>query len=242
MNREIRDKVRRLQSDSDRMTGAWINGYRLLGGKLFCTDKCSNCCSLAVHSTWLETLCAGDSIKDDCCLQLDSHLKRLTTIITQSPDFTSFLRMRRQLGPCPFLAEESCSIYPDRPISCRSLLSTKESLWCNADFGTMTGKEKHSFMAGLDRSVVAFPTQYVEATRDAGRNLEDELSGIMKQHFGFSIYGNLPLLVYLNRHHRFEEVVECGYDATVDFLDRVGLNHPYLITISRHKEAEDAGL
>lgn len=242
MKRDLRDDVHRLQADSDRMTGAWINGYRLLGGNLFCSDKCSNCCSLAVHCTWPESLCAGESISDHCCLQLDSHLRDLKTVIARAPDLTSFLRMRRELGPCPFLIAGSCGIYPDRPLSCRSLLSTKESIWCNADFGVMSSEEKQSFMASLDVTIVDFPTQYVAATRDSCRNLEQELSASMSRHLGFSLYGNLPLLVLLNRRYRFEEVIGSGYDATIDFLENSGLNHPYLVSICNYKEPDHACL
>ncbi len=31
---------------------------------------------------------------------------------------------------CPFLEEESCSIYPDRPLSCREYLVTSPAAWC----------------------------------------------------------------------------------------------------------------
>jgi Fe-S-cluster containining protein len=34
--------------------------------------------------------------------------------------------------PCPLLEEESCSIYPDRPLSCREYLVTSPADWCQA--------------------------------------------------------------------------------------------------------------
>jgi Fe-S-cluster containining protein len=36
----------------------------------------------------------------------------------------------RQGIPCPFLEEESCSIYPDRPIACREYLVTSPPEHC----------------------------------------------------------------------------------------------------------------
>ena len=32
--------------------------------------------------------------------------------------------------PCPFLEEESCSIHPDRPLSCREYLVTSAPIHC----------------------------------------------------------------------------------------------------------------
>ena len=64
----------------------------------------------------------------------------------------------------------------------------------------------------------------------------------MKRHCGFTIYGNLPALVYLNMAHALDEAVEKGYDATMDLIERTGLNHHYLISISGNKEEEYACL
>ena len=36
----------------------------------------------------------------------------------------------RQAIPCPFLEDEACSIYPDRPITCREFLVTTPAIYC----------------------------------------------------------------------------------------------------------------
>jgi len=230
---KIREENRRFQLIANRATEAWNNGYRLLGGKIHCSDKCCNCCSLAVNCTWPESLSISDMASNDSPERLDGHVKDLRVIASKSPDLKTFLKSHRhKLGACPFLTESSCSIYHDRPFSCRSLLSTKESYWCGADFGQMGSEEKQAFMDSLDREVVAFPTHYIELTREIGQNLETEISEFMTRNLGFSIYGNLPFMVFLNKEYGFEEIVYNGYDETIAFLDRKRLNQPYLISLS----------
>jgi hypothetical protein len=97
----------------------------------------------------------------------------------------------------------------------------------------MESEEKHSFIESLDREVVELPMHYVAATRDIGQNMEVEISGIMTKHLGFSLYGNFTLMVFLNNEHGFAEKVCKGFEATIDFLEKEGLNHPYLISISQ---------
>ncbi|GAM10122.1 hypothetical protein OR1_02410 [Geobacter sp. OR-1] len=233
MLNSIREEVRRLRAHSDSTTAAWINGYTLLGGRVFCSDNCSNCCSLVVNCTWPESLYIAEKVQYNCTGKLQPHLEKLQEIIIAATDYKSFLKMhRQQAGPCPFLSEGSCSIYPDRPFSCRALLSSKDSFWCGADFGEMTSAEKQAFIASLDAEVVAFPTHYVAATGEIGQGLEARIADMMVQHLGFSIYGNLALMVLLNKEHDFAAHVLHGYDAVIDFLDRRGLNHPYLVSLT----------
>ncbi|MBT0666067.1 YkgJ family cysteine cluster protein [Geobacter pelophilus] len=235
MSENIREQVRKSQLDSETTNAAWINGYTLLGGKVFCADNCSNCCSLAVNCTWPETLGISDAITDDSLQRLKDHLKQLRAILAMATDFKSYLKMHRQeVGPCPFLVRGSCSIYQARPFSCRALLATKESFWCGADFTAMSSEEKRAFVNSLDTEVVLFPMHYVAATQEYGRDLESRISATMAQHFGFSLYGNLPLMVLLNSEYDLENTVRKGHEVTVALLEQEGLHHPYLVTLSGH--------
>jgi Fe-S-cluster containining protein len=235
MDCNIRESVRRLWLDSEATTAAWIKGYTLLGGTVFCADNCCNCCSLAVNCTWPETLCIADVITSDCLQRLKNHVEKLRSILRTATDFKSYLKMHRQeVGSCPFLERGSCSIYEARPYSCRALLATKESSWCGADFSGMTSEEKQAFVNSLDMKVVSFPMHYVAATQEFGRDLETRISKTMAQHFGFSLYGNLPLMVLLNCEYDFGNTVRKGHEATVALLEQEGLHHPYLVTLSRH--------
>lgn len=234
---ELKAYVSGLRNDLNRSTAAWINGYQMLGGKIHCANRCGNCCSLAVNCTWPESLGIADCISVEASTKLRSHVVKLKSITAETQDFKSYLRKHRQLiGPCPFLADCSCSIYTERPLSCRALLSTKESYWCGADFGGMANSEKQSFMASLDRGVVDFPMHYVAATREFGQNHETEISKTMMAKLGFAIYGNLPLLTLLNIEYDFADTVIKGYEATMKLLEREGLYHPYLITLYEKME------
>jgi hypothetical protein len=50
--------------------------------------------------------------------------------------------------------------------------------------------------------------------------------------FGFSLYGNLPLLLHLERHHRLSAIMGQGHAATAEFLIREGVLHPCLVTLT----------
>jgi hypothetical protein len=45
--------------------------------------------------------------------------------------------------------------------------------------------------------VVAWPSHYVAATQDLGRDLEETLLASMQQQKGWSLSGNFPLMVWL---------------------------------------------
>ncbi|HEY5973179.1 MAG TPA: zinc/iron-chelating domain-containing protein, partial [Geobacteraceae bacterium] len=124
-----------------------------------------------------------------------------------------------------------CGVYPVRPLSCRALLSTREPTWCGTDFATLTSEEKQMFMAGLDRSIVAFPLHYVAATQEQGQLREGGLAHEMAEQFGLYLYGNLPALVFLEREYRLSAAVAAGRGAAMELLAKAGLDHPYLVTL-----------
>jgi len=221
----------------DRKIEAWVAGYRLLGGRIFCTKGCGNCCSLAVNCTFTEALCTAGSLTTPQALQVRRHALGLKSLVNEASDFASFLKMhRKQLGFCPLLSEEgSCGAYAKRPLACRSLLATKDKSWCGADFGALPPEEKQAFIESLDRNVVAFPMHYVCATQDIGQEVETGLAQQMTKHFGFSLYGNFPVLIYLEIEHHLSETIRQGYDATFSLLNREGFAHPFLTTIFSKK-------
>ena len=83
--------------------------------------------------------------------------------------------------------------------------------------------------AGLDRSVVDFPTHYLAAPREIGRQLESEALLEMAQAFGFSLSGNLPYLVWLEKNYRLSEKIGEGKEATGALLESAGLDLPFVI-------------
>jgi hypothetical protein len=150
-------------------------------------------------------------------------------------DLKDYLRVhRRDVGFCPFLADDgACGIYQFRPLSCRSLVSTRESRWCGADFSSIPEDEKRRFTDGLDAAVVSFPTHYVRSIQEAGEELESAAARQMARRFGFSIYGNFPILVHLVLRHSFAAACADSPEAVEAALGSAGFAHPLMVTLSR---------
>ena len=116
-------------------------------------------------------------------------------------DLKSYLKEhRKQLGPCPFLAQSgSCSIYALRPLACRALLSTRPVAWCGVDFSELDNWDKQVYESSLDRQVVAWPTHYVAATQDFAQTLEKTLLETMAREKGWALSGNFAIMVWLEQ-------------------------------------------
>ena len=213
----------------------WLAAYRSRGGRIFCRKGCSACCSLAVNCTLSEAQAIARTLSDAQAAAVRGHVARLVAHLTAAPDLKAWLRLHRTaIGRCPFLdADGACVIYAVRPFSCRALLATKESHWCGVDFAGLTAAEKEAFVASLDTTVVAFPMHYVATTQELARELEIRASRRMAERCGFSLYGNLPVLVQLERDHRLSELVAQGETATVRLLERTAVDHPFLVVLER---------
>ncbi len=227
----IKDQVRGRYASFEHEIQKWRDGYTTSGGRIYCGKGCHNCCSLAVTSTFAEALLVAGALEERHARPLQAYVARLRENLGEVSDLKSYLRMhRKKLGFCPFLdADGSCGVYAVRPFSCRSLLSTRPSGWCGADFGELHPLEKEAFLSSLDRSVVAFPAHYVAATRDLGQELESQIAWSMTDRFGCSLSGNLPFLVALEREYRLSELICRGAEEIRHLLDREGLNSPFLI-------------
>jgi len=233
MWQELTDEIMDQQALFDVAVRDWLAGYAMKKGTIHCGKGCHACCSLAVNCTFAEALAISGALADRHAIALTDHVAKIRAAAFAAPDFPSFLRARRTLGGCPFLdSDGACGIYDRRPFSCRSLLSTKESRWCGADFSTLSREEKQGFVESLDQSVVAFPMHYVKATQDLGQDFESCAAGRMAETFGFSIYGNLPVLVHLELEHRLSETAAGGVNAVRGLAERAGCNHPFLVTFS----------
>lgn len=233
MWQDLVDEVRDQQALFDIAVREWVAGYTLKKGTIHCGKGCHACCSLAVNCTFTEAISVSGALADRHAAALAHHVAAIRAAAFSAPDFPSFLRARRALGDCPFLdGNGACGVYGRRPFSCRSLLSTKESRWCGADFSALSREEKRAFMESLDQTVAAFPMHYVKATQDLGQDFESHAAGRMAETFGFSLYGNLPVLVFLEREHRLSEMADRGADAVRELVERAGCNHPFLVAIS----------
>jgi hypothetical protein len=51
--------------------------------------------------------------------------------------------------------------------------------------------------------------------------------------FGFTLSGNLPFLVWLEKEYRLSAVAAQGHAATLALLEKEGLNLPFLVSLHR---------
>ncbi len=201
---------------------------------IFCAKGCSNCCSLAVSCSFPEAVAIAASLTPEQRRQLNSKIPLLREISQQAQDLKQFLRLfRQQIGGCPLLNQQdgSCGIYPQRPLSCRALLSTRNSGWCGVDFATLHPLERDAFLSSLDREVTAFPTHYLAATQELGMELETRLLSEMREAFGVVLSGNLLYQLWLELDYRLSEIIPQGFAATRSWLEEQQLDLPFLLQL-----------
>jgi Fe-S-cluster containining protein len=223
----------------EELTHKWLESYQACGKKIFCKKGCSGCCSLAVHATFPEAQNVARELTTELTSRLHRYINGLKGYVPELTDLKSYLKLhRQQIGPCPFLDEHgSCSIYNLRPLSCRSLLSTRPADWCTVDFSSLDEWDKLAYENGLDKTVVAWPTHFVAATQDYARQLETEILQEMDSQYGWRLTGNFPLMVWLADQYR-EETSASSAESLRKTLMNSGLDSELLATFNN----ETAGL
>lgn len=208
------------------------------GNTVYCAKGCSGCCNLNVHCSFIEVLAIVPVLPVDKFKALSSYAQQLQQLGEHADDLKSFLSSsRQQLGNCPFLDDSgSCQIYSVRPLSCRSLLSTKEPHYCSVDFATLSSQEKQNFMASLDQAVVNFPTHYLAIPQQIAMTAEQQCNDSMINTFGFALAGSLPYLVYLEQQFQLSEQIEKGLESTLSFLEQHQLNTPFLLQVLKSND------
>jgi Fe-S-cluster containining protein len=208
--------------------------YCAENGEIFCAKGCSSCCTLAVNCTAGEALLIAAALTAEQKAALAGYAKKLANKLGGLSDMKSYLRLhRKELAGCPFLEDGICGVYAVRPISCRALLATKESHWCGVDFSELSSSDKLAFMESLDRKAVAFPMHYLASSQDAGQQLEAQTSLQMLKEFGFSLYGNMPVLVYLFTAYDLSESFAKGADSVLAVAVSAGLDSPFLLQVEK---------
>lgn len=196
------------QHDSfDKFSEQWLSAYQATGKSIFCRAGCSGCCNLAVHSTFPEAVAIARSLSTDQSRRIAAYMNRLAQALAAVNDMKGYLKQHKTaIGPCPFLGlDNCCEIYAARPLSCRSLLSTRPAEWCVVDFNELDQWDKQAYESALHREVVAWPTHYVAATQDFARNLETQLLAEMKQQQGWSLFGNFVTMVWLEDRYQLSQ-------------------------------------
>jgi len=226
--------VRQKQEFFDHFCAAWLSEYRQRGGSIHCACGCGGCCSLVVNCTASEAIAIARALTPEQQTRLRATIPAIKASAQQAGSLKDWLKSYRdQAGPCPFLEQDNrCGVYQLRPLSCRSLLSTRESHWCTTDFGALSHQHKQQFMEQLDRSVVAFPTHYAATPQEVAQELELAHLNEMEQDYGCSLLGNLPWLVWLTLEHRLDELLTSGTVGLRSYLTAHGLASPYLAVVS----------
>jgi len=228
------DEVRHKQLFLDQLCAAWSSEYRQRGGAVYCGKGCSGCCSLVVNCTFPEAALVAAALTEDQLIRLRCRVQQMQIVAERSGSLKEWLAAyREQIGSCPFLDEAgACSMYLLRPLSCRSLVSTKEAFWCSTDFSNLTGEEKLIFMESLDSSTVAFPTHYAATPQEIGRELEEACLHQMETVYGFSIVGSLLWLVWLESEYALGSKLSDGSEAIRQYLNSRKLLNNFLVVIN----------
>ncbi len=222
-----------LQRTMDEAVLDWKNAYEGSGGKIYCRRGCGNCCRLAVHATFPEALVIARALSASQAEALERYAQALRSHLYGVEHPAAYLRAhRRNAGFCPFLGSQGeCGIYAVRPFACRALLSTRNPDYCGIDLSALHPLEQKAFLSSLDPAVVAFPTHYAAAPQASGRALELQLLERMSRVFGFSLGGNLALLVWLIRERGLEEAVGEGKEAVAALLRAERLALPFVLDL-----------
>ncbi|HEU0153172.1 MAG TPA: YkgJ family cysteine cluster protein [Arenimonas sp.] len=142
-------KLRRLYKEMEPVMAA-------LAPYLACRPGCSGCCHYPIGVMPIEAdLIASRTGK---------------RLLTGGPGARTGTLVRQEDTPCPFLVDNQCSIYDDRPMACRKHVAlTNTAYWCQPERAN-----DHAFpMAGLSTLTAAF--EYVIALDGRGmpRDIRD---------------------------------------------------------------------
>lgn len=214
----------------DTLIDDYIETRRAAGRRIFCGAGCSSCCTLYVQATMMEAVIVAEGLETSQIQSLQEYVQRQQSALAGETDLLTILRKQRtQIGPCPFLDKSGqCSIYHQRPLACRALLSTKDPAWCGVDFSTLAPLEKRLYLVSLEREHVAYPMHYLAQPQDAARSAEERILEEMRSNFNLAISGNFPLLVYLAARTSLRDAEGCHWSS---ILLKSDFYHPHLIHI-----------
>lgn len=93
-------------------------------GPVACRDGCAHCCQYKIEASAAEVLAIRRYVLSEFSAERRAEvLARAERNVAEAADL-SHLEQLITNQTCPFLHEKSCSIYPVRPINCRSFHST----------------------------------------------------------------------------------------------------------------------
>lgn len=144
-----RDLLPLFQAMSDAIVDAAVGVVEQQGGAISCKKGCGACCRMMVPISQVEARHIRQVVEElpeprrteirarfaDARHRLDAAglTDRLQhTEQWNENDYTEVAGAYFRLGiACPFLEDESCSIHPQRPVTCREYLVTSPAEWCS---------------------------------------------------------------------------------------------------------------
>lgn len=236
---ELQRQVRCLQQDFDREQPGQVTRAGSTGATIYCHDRCSSCCNLAVFTTLPEAIVIAAALTARQRTALHDYMLRLRAVVEADLDLKSFLRLHRQvIGFCPFLDQGSCSIYQLRPLACRALLSTRPAEWCAADFTSLHPLEQQAFLSSLDPQLVAYPSHYLASSQQLAEQLEQQLLAWMLQFFDLAVSGHLPTLVWLAADPQLAGTLEQHPARLRERLAQEGLSATCLVQFQKKRSGD----
>jgi len=136
------------QTLSDAVVNATVQEVEQLGAKISCCKGCGACCRQLVPISEAEARRIAEVVQSlpeprqsQVRAKFEDALRRLRDAglldKLHNPErwyregYVPFGMEYFRLGiPCPFLEDESCSIHPDRPVTCREFLVTSLAVHC----------------------------------------------------------------------------------------------------------------
>jgi Fe-S-cluster containining protein len=137
-----------LHAFNDTLIGATVDEVEAAGARISCRAGCGACCRQVVPISETEAFHLADLISAMPEAQKNRVTARFANVVQElakrgmldrlkseenrNPENLQRLGMEYfNLGlPCPFLEQESCSIHPNRPSSCREYLVTSPAVNC----------------------------------------------------------------------------------------------------------------
>ncbi|HNC44526.1 MAG TPA: YkgJ family cysteine cluster protein [Acidobacteriota bacterium] len=230
--------VKRTLTHFDRQSKIWLESV-LESGDLptnYCGQGCFHCCEFPVQATLLEAqhLAAGlpESIWPVIARRVE-HLQRLAGEARDLSDFDE--QVRHRLGTCALLDEaRKCLAYSRRPLGCRKTYSTLPGDYCaRTAQEQMTPQEWHQYQHWISvNPLTGQLDHYIEPLNDFGSELSEKILEAMERELGFSVEGELTVLLWLTRSAEVMEGFWNGDRSRLQsVLDQLGLAHPFLTLI-----------
>ena len=145
----IADLLPILQAFDDAVVGVAADKVARAGLAVSCRAGCGACCRQLVPISPAEAVHLAELVREMPAERQAALRERFTAALAaldqhgllarlRRPASLKALDARRKIGeeyfrlalPCPFLEEESCSIYPHRPLACREYLVTSPAEGC----------------------------------------------------------------------------------------------------------------